>query len=91
LGVTARREFPQATSLAELKCYDNWTRWAGVKSGELDRANAALGEQAEAARKVLARSFGKTEAVKYLGEAAEAEELRAHRRKAEQNGSIPDR
>ena len=91
LGVVAKREFPQASSLAELKCYDNWTRWADVKSRELDRANVALSEQAEVARKVLARSFGKTEAVKYLGETAEAEELLTHRRKAEQNGQIPDR
>lgn len=91
LGVTAQREFSQAPSLAEMQCYDKWSRWAGGKSHEYDHAREVLDEQAEVARKVLARSFGKTEAVKYLGETAEADELRAHRRKAEQNGQIPNR
>lgn len=91
LKSTALREFPQTGSIAELQCYANWTGWADGRKRRIAEERRRLEDKAENARKDLTRSFGKTEAVKALGKAAEQEELRELRRKAEQNGMIPDR
>lgn len=91
LNSTAHSEFPATGSIAEMQCYANWTGWADGRKKRFAVERSELENEAEDARKDLTRSFGKTEAVKTLGQEAEKSELRDHRRKAEQNGMIPDR
>ncbi len=91
LKSAAHTEFPAAGSIAELQSYGAWTGWSIGRQKRYDAERHALEDQAASARQDLTRSFGKTEAVKELGKEAEKEELRDHRRRAEQNGTIPDR
>lgn len=91
LGETAILELPQDQSIAEMRCFENWSKWADSKVRDIHKARDDLKAQAQEARQVLVQSFGRTEAVSDLLGKADRRALCDQRRKAEQNGQVPDR
>jgi flagellar biosynthesis chaperone FliJ len=91
LSLRAREEFPSGESIAELKSYGAWLGWSAKRRAELAERRHALMDQAESARQALAESLGRTEALKSVAGRIDKEELRAQRRRAEQDGVTPDR
>ncbi|MEM9429030.1 MAG: hypothetical protein AAGA32_05985 [Pseudomonadota bacterium] len=88
LGKTAWKELPRlgADDPAALAAYGRWSQATHVWRRRIDAAETALEAEREAARTVLRRSFGQTQALEALQKTAEEEERKARSRAMERAG-----
>ena len=91
ISTQIRSEFPTNGSIGDLKLYGSWLDWTAVRKGQIAEELASLQDKIAEARGIVNRSLGRTEAIKVLSSRLSDEELHAHRRKAEQDGTMPDR
>ena len=91
LAAVARDQFPATSEASELLAYSQWLNWSGRKRQVIGVERAEVLKAEGAARAALRKSFGKTEAVGELKRKAQDEALLDERRKAEQNGQVPER
>ncbi|MEM1265435.1 MAG: hypothetical protein AAGI50_05395 [Pseudomonadota bacterium] len=88
LGKAAWKELPRlgADDPAVLAAYGRWSQATHVWRRKMDAAETALEAEREAARTLLRRSFGQTQALEALQKKAKDEERRVRNRAMERAG-----